>query len=216
MLPRKQTIEGGTKNKILEVGSRIFFEKGFDATGIRTIMQEVGTDVSVFYYYYKSKDALFDEVINNFFEPYQIDFERLVKDARQNPFQPLLKFFIYIKKSTREFREKYADNMHSTVRLAIREQTLTIIEPYIEEIINILIDFGAKPKMSAHLTAIFLAHGVGSVILHEDADWVDSVSDDLRKTVNMILGLDEEISRKMFEQGNFDMREFPEVPLWNT
>ena len=73
-MARKQMFEGGTKNRIIEVGNRLFFEKGFDGTGIREIMKEVGADVGAFYYYYKSKDELFEDVLNNFFAPYEVDF----------------------------------------------------------------------------------------------------------------------------------------------
>lgn len=52
--------------------------------------------------------------------------------------------------------------------------------------------------MPIPLTAVFLSHGVGSIILHEDADWVDDSAEELRKTVNLIMGLDKETSGKMF------------------
>ena len=200
-MPRKPMYDGGTKNKIIEVGSVMFFQNGFDGTSIRSIMREVGGEIGLFYYYYKTKDDLFTDVLDNFFEPYKKDFAALVEETKTKPYRSLLRFFSYIKKEVRAFREKYDANMHRTVRWAIREQTLTVIEPYIEEIIKILIGFGAKPKMDARLTAVFLSHGVGSVILHEDADWVDDATDDMRKTVNLIMGLDEETSKKMFEIG---------------
>ena len=200
-MPRKPMYDGGTKNKIIEVGSVMFFQNGFDGTSIRSIMREVGGEIGLFYYYYKTKDDLFTDVLDNFFEPYKKDFAALVEETKTKPYRSLLRFFSYIKKEVRAFREKYDTNMHRTVRWAIREQTLTVIEPYIEEIIKILIGFGAKPKMDARLTAVFLSHGVGSVILHEDADWVDDATDDMRKTVNLIMGLDEETSKKMFEIG---------------
>lgn len=198
-MARKQMFEGGTKNRIIEVGNRLFFEKGFDGTGIREIMKEVGADVGAFYYYYKSKDELFEDVLNNFFAPYEVDFEKIASEAEQRPYRALLRFFEYVKLSTREFRTKYDGHIHKTVRWAIREQTLTVLEPYIERIINILISYGGKPTMNAHTMAIFLSHGVGSVILHEESDWVDSTTDDMRKTVNLIMGLDEDVSKKMFD-----------------
>lgn len=198
-MARKQMFEGGTKNRIIEVGNRLFFEKGFDGTGIREIMKEVGADVGAFYYYYKSKDELFEDVLNNFFAPYKVDFEKIASEAEQRPYRALLRFFEYVKLSTREFRAKYDGHIHKTVRWAIREQTLTVLEPYIERIINILISYGGKPTMNAHTMAIFLSHGVGSVILHEESDWVDSTTDDMRKTVNLIMGLDEDVSKKMFD-----------------
>ncbi len=200
-MPRKPMYDGGTKNKIIEVGSAMFFQNGFNGTSIRSIMREVGGEIGLFYYYYKTKDDLFTDVLDNFFEPYKKDFAALVEETKTKPYRSLLRFFSYIKKEVRAFREKYDANMHRTVRWAIREQTLTVIEPYIEEIIKILIGFGAKPKMDARLTAVFLSHGVGSVILHEDADWVDNATDDMRKTVSLIMGLDEETTKKMFEIG---------------
>ena len=198
-MARKQMFEGGTKNRIIEVGNRLFFEKGFDGTGIREIMKEVGADVGAFYYYYKSKDELFEDVLNNFFAPYEVDFEKIAGEAEQRPYRALLRFFEYVKLSTREFRAKYDGHIHKTVSWAIREQTLTVLEPYIERIINILISYGGRPTMNAHTMAIFLSHGVGSVILHEESDWVDSTTDDMRKTVNLIMGLDEDVSKKMFD-----------------
>ena len=213
-MARKQMFEGGTKNRIIEVGSHLFFKKGFDGTGIREIMKEVGADVGAFYYYYKSKDELFDDVLNNFFAPYEVDFERIANEAEQRPYRALLRFFEYVKQSTREFREKYDGHIHRTVRWAIREQTLTVLEPYIERIINILIAHGASPTMDAHTMAIFLSHGIGSVILHEDSDWVDTTTDDMRRTTNLIMGLDEEISKKMFDNSISEKefkKMFPEI-----
>lgn len=52
--------------------------------------------------------------------------------------------------------------------------------------------------MPIPLTAVFLSHGIGSIILHEDADWVDDSTEELRKTVNLIMGLDKETSEKIF------------------
>ena len=197
-MARKPMYDGGTKNKIVEVASKMFFEKGYEGTSVRAIMREVGGEIGLFYYYYESKDALFSDVLENFFEPYKAEFEKIAREAQTDPYQPLLRFFVYVKKQVRIFREKYEANMHRTVRWAIRERTLTVIEPYIERIIQAIVPFGAKPVMPIPLTAVFLSHSVGSIILHEDADWVDDSTEELRKTVNLIMGLDKETSEKMF------------------
>lgn len=197
-MPRKSKYAGGAKKKFVEVGTKLFFENGFEGTSIRNITDEADCEVGLFYYYYNSKDQLFDEVIDSFFEPYRQDFEEIATEAESNPDKPLFKFFAYMKREVILFREKYAKNMHKTVRWAIREHALTLIEPYIERIIVKLVEEGAKPRMDAHAMAIFLSHGIGSVILHEDAEWVASVTDELRKTVNLLMGLTEEEAEKMF------------------
>ena len=55
-MARKQKFEGGTKNRIIEVGCKMFLENGFDGTGIRAVMERVGADVGVFYYYFNTKE----------------------------------------------------------------------------------------------------------------------------------------------------------------
>ncbi len=197
-MARKPKFDGGTRNRMLEVATKMFFEKSYEGTSVRDIVKEVGCEVGLFYYYYKTKDDLFTDVMEHFFEPYKKDFEILAEDAKINQNRALLRFFEYMKKKVIEFREKYSANMHRTIRWAIREQALTVIEPYIEQIIQILVEHGAQLKMDVHLTAIFLAHGIGSVILHEDADYVKETTNQLRKVVNLIMGLSEEQSKDMF------------------
>lgn len=214
-MARKQMFEGGTKNRIMEVGSKLFFEKGFDGTSVREIMKEVGADIGAFYYYYKTKDELFSDVLDNFFAPYKVNFEKIVVDCEDRPYRAIYGFFEYVKKETYLFRQKYANNIHRTVRWAIREQTLTVIEPYLERIIYILIKYGADPIMNPHLTAIFLAHGVGSIILHENSDFVEDSTTQMRKTVNLIMGLDKEIADKMFDN-EIDEEEFNKIMSGKT
>lgn len=197
-MARKPKFDGGTRNRMLEVATKMFFEKSYEGTSVRDIVKEVGCEVGLFYYYYKTKDDLFTDVMEHFFEPYKKDFEILVEDAKINQNRALLRFFEYMKKKVIEFREKYSANMHRTIRWAIREQALTVIEPYIEQIIQILVEHGAQLKMDVHLTAIFLAPGIGSVILHEDADYVKETTNQLRKVVNLIMGLSEEQAKYMF------------------
>ncbi len=214
-MPRKQMFEGGTKNRILQVGRQLFFENGFDGTGVRAIMKAVGADVGAFYYYYTSKDELFDDVMEHFFAPFHADFDRLAKEAEETPYCSLLRFFIYLSDKTREFRAQYAENMHRTVRLAIRESTLTIMEPYVERIIHTLTEKGAKPILDEKAAAVFVSHGVGSVILHEDSDWGTSVADELRKSINLVLGLDAKLSKEIYSAEMSKIGEDEEY-FWRT
>jgi TetR/AcrR family transcriptional repressor of nem operon len=54
-----------TRSKILEVGSRIIHQKGFNNTGIQEILDGAGVPKGSFYFYFKSKEdfglALIDE-----------------------------------------------------------------------------------------------------------------------------------------------------------
>lgn len=195
-MARKQKFDGGTANEIARVAVKEFFEKGFDGTSMRSIADAAGCEAGLIYYYYKTKDDLFSTVLDNFFSPYRQHAETIVDGASQDAYKALYAFFRYMKSVTREFREKYSANMHRTVRWAIREQTLTIIEPYLQKILERLLETGAQPHLAPMPMAAFLSHGVGSVILHEDADWVDEITGDLRKTIDLLIGVAGESANK--------------------
>lgn len=73
------------------------------------------------------------------------------------------------------------------------------MEPYVQRIIHTLTEKGAKPIMDEKAASVFVCHGIGSVIIHEDSDWVTSVSDELRKSINLVLGLDADLSQKIYQ-----------------
>ncbi len=51
-----------TAEKILQVASKMFAEKGFSNVSVRDICRETGTTAPVIYYYFGSKKGLFDAV----------------------------------------------------------------------------------------------------------------------------------------------------------
>lgn len=51
-----------TADRILQVASRMFAEKGFANVSVREICKETGTTAPVIYYYFGSKKGLFDAV----------------------------------------------------------------------------------------------------------------------------------------------------------
>lgn len=57
-----------TKQRILDVSLDLFSQKGFTAVSIRDICQQVGIKESTIYYYFKSKHAIFDDLLRQFSE----------------------------------------------------------------------------------------------------------------------------------------------------
>ena len=58
---------GETREKILEAGKAEFLAKGFLAASLRNIVKEAGVTTGAFYGYFKSKEELFDALVE---EPY--------------------------------------------------------------------------------------------------------------------------------------------------
>lgn len=199
-MARKAVTDGGKRDEIIAAAMECFFEKGYDGTTVRSIMKKAGGEIGLFYYYFDSKDEVFDRVLDRFFAGYEKEAARIAGSVYRDPFRALTRFFWYMIAETERFRETYGEKLHRTVRWAIREHTLTLIVPYIRQILEALVCLGARPPLELDVTAIVLAHGVGSTILHEDSDWMKRRARDARKASNVLMGLDPDQASLMFPE----------------
>lgn len=178
------------REEILAVAQECFMEQGFDGTSVRDIMKKVGAENGLFYYYFKNKDEAFDRVLDRFFARYEAEAVRIVEHGKRNPCRIMEDFFSYMEQETAIFRAKYAAKMHRTVRWAIREHTLTIIEPYICKVVDIQSKYyGIPPALAPNMAALYLTHGVGSAILHEDSKRYFANRTELKRGVSLLMGM---------------------------
>ena len=97
-MSRKPVLEGGKRDEIMDAALELFFEKGYDATSIRTIMRKVGSEVGLFYYYFENKDDVFDKAVHRFLAQYEAGMEDIVQRAKRDPFRAMNFFFHYMQK----------------------------------------------------------------------------------------------------------------------
>jgi len=57
-----------TRKRILETAERIFAEEGFDAARVDRIAGEAEVNKALIYYYFKSKQAILDELLDDFIQ----------------------------------------------------------------------------------------------------------------------------------------------------
>ena len=55
------------KNRIIIVSEQLFSEKGFDATRVDEIAERAGVNKALIYYYFKSKEAILDYLMQTLF-----------------------------------------------------------------------------------------------------------------------------------------------------
>jgi len=64
-----ETVENAcAKQRILDVAAEMFSSKGFAATRVDRIAQEAGVNKALIYYYFPSKEAILDHLIESFFQ----------------------------------------------------------------------------------------------------------------------------------------------------
>lgn len=81
-----------TKNALLEAGTRIMLEKGYNNTGIQEVLESTGVPKGSFYYYFDSKEDFGVQIIDYFDRDYS---ERLKQFFDNKKLTPLARLKAY-------------------------------------------------------------------------------------------------------------------------
>ena len=133
-MPRKPVLEGGKRDEIIDAAMELFFENGYEATSVRMITDKVGGEIGMFYHYFKSKDMLFDQVVDSFFQGYQKSFEVLISEC-STPEEFADRFLPLYAKSMEQFG-KIKGNMHWSIQLSMYSRTLMALLPVIQGLVE--------------------------------------------------------------------------------
>ena len=135
-MARKAVISGGTRDEILGVAKRLFFEKGFDGVTIRTIQREVGCEVGLFYYYFKSKEQIFDVVLTELQDEWEKRFADELQADNEGSVAQLMRICQTAYEIAKEFRSEKSEELHWSVQGAMYNRLTAVLDGYITEILG--------------------------------------------------------------------------------
>lgn len=121
-MPKKAVLEGGKRDEIIYAAMQLFFENGYEATSVRMILDKVNGEIGMFYHYFKSKDELFQKVVERFFEDYRKHFIRLTEDCDSKE-QFVERLLGHYQEGMVKFKS-LAGNMHWTIQYAMSARTI--------------------------------------------------------------------------------------------
>jgi AcrR family transcriptional regulator len=163
IMARKAVLTGGKRDEIIDIAMKLFFENGYEATSVRMIMNEVGGEIGMFYHYFKSKDVLFDQVVETFFKKYREKFGAMLTDCETKE-DFVKKFCPLYEKSMEEFG-RLKGNMHWTVQIAMHERTLMELRPVLASTLE---KWNTKNDVPTEMIAGQLLYGISATI-HSEA-----------------------------------------------
>ena len=177
------------KMEIVKAALELFFEKGYEGTSVRMIQERIGKQVGGFYYYFDSKDDVFDAALDFFFASYEKEMDEIIENGKDNPSDTLTKYFEYIHEATQEFRRNYVGKLQLGVLGAIREHTLEVMHKYVLQILGIYQEKGMLTNASASMevAANFLTYGVGGSILYQSKEQYLQQEEEIKEVVKMLL-----------------------------
>ncbi len=177
---RKAVVSGGTKDEIVAAARKMFFEKGFDGVTIRNLQREVGCEVGLFYYYFKSKEEVFDVVANQLEAQWREKLEAAVEKTQEDPKESLDRLFKTVGDIAEDFHREAKNRLHWSVEAAMGERLIGISE---ELVVKILEYMGVRGTvaLSQQEQAAIIAGGLGRLAMKEK-------SNGYRERIDYVLG----------------------------
>lgn len=158
-MARKPVLSGGKKDEIIKTATALFFEKGYEATSVRMIMEIVNGEIGMFYHYFRSKEELFDRVVEKFFDDYREKFEDLVNEFK-TPDDLVDSFLPLYEESMSKFA-LLRGNMHWTIQYAMSGKTIESMRPAIEKLLS---SWNIKSDVPIDILAGQLLYGISATI----------------------------------------------------
>lgn len=158
-MARKPVLTGGKRDEIINSAMRLFFEKGYEATSVRKIMEEAGGEIGMFYHYFKSKEELFDRVVERFFKEYQKHLKDVLSSC--NSPKDFADLFLPLYEDSMKQFDRLKENMHWTIQYAMNA---TSIRSFLPTVITLLDTWEFETDCSADILAGQLIYGISATI----------------------------------------------------
>lgn len=103
------------KSEIVDAAEKLFAKNGIANTAVSAIVKELNVAQGLFYYYFKSKDDVIDELVRRYNQDFKKNIE---KNLKNSDFQTQLNTFVEnVSRSFEEFWKKFDESNTDIVQL---------------------------------------------------------------------------------------------------
>lgn len=154
------------RQELIEIALKQFIENGYEKTSVRSILQEAGGEIGMFYHYFKSKNEIYEAALENYNEKYISKFTEITIFPNLSFEQKLNQIFTLLADSLSEYHQIDSEKKNPEIKTLLHSRTLLKIAPLFEQLIvdgvqnNIL----NTPIPNLHLLSQFILFGISAVI----------------------------------------------------
>ena len=160
--------EQKTRKLILQTASAVFFEKGYEDTTVRDILEASGVSTGSFYHFFPSKEELFEAVVSSYLDRYVQDAEAILTDEAFPVRERVERMIGRISAAAGGYFDRLgADHMNAGMALALHVRTVARITPCVRSMLEAAIGNGEiEPLLQAEapVLASVLVKGVEGII----------------------------------------------------
>src|SRR6056297_712178 len=131
------------KKEFVNTAKKLFFTKGYEQTSVDSIIQEIGLSKGSFYYYFKSKEDLLDELTKDLIMHILEEVKRIVAREDLNAIDKLNKTFAVIGSIKLEnialiktLQKAFYDDKNFFFRYKVYQNSTDILSPEFAKIIR--------------------------------------------------------------------------------
>ena len=133
------------KNELVDIATELFFKKGYEETSISDIVKKAKVAHGTFYYYFKSKEKILDEIVEKFQNEILELVEKLVREKKLNAiekFLQILQFKMDISSSGKKFWQYVLSDKNAMLHIKFEKKLLPRFSKPLGEIVHQGIDEG--------------------------------------------------------------------------
>ena len=194
MTQTTKTTENTRREAILAAALPLFLENGYEKTSIRMIASKVGCEVGLVYYYFATKEDVFESALALYFEDKKNALSEITERTKKDATLFIDTLFNYFEKESPTFAETFGEGVHWSVRLAVRSKFAELLMPFTAEAVSILSDSSRMPY-SEDITAKTVTDLLVNTALDVEKPF-STRKDELRRMISTILGTDKIASRR--------------------
>lgn len=170
------------KNELIMIAERLFVEKGYEETSVDDILKASGLSKGGFYHYFKSKDEVLTESINNIIENLLTKLEPIVENKELNALEKL-KLFLKKKSEFQSSNREYAKYLSMLIRsdFTLYKYYVTVAQKFVGPLGRIIeqgVNEGAFSVKFPYETADILLRTV--VSLPQSVFYHDYINDEIK------------------------------------
>ncbi len=180
------------KQELIQIAFQQFLSRGYDKTSIRSIVQDAGGEIGMFYHYFQSKDDIYREVLQQYHDQYIAKFlEKLELLKTKNIHELFDEMLDELERVIVNYQNMNESFKEEKCRKELHEKSLEAIEPILKEVLVYYQNEGViqGPIENMDYLVSFLLYGV-SAVLHTNKD--TSYSDKkqaIRTLIDKLLGV---------------------------
>lgn len=199
------------KQELIDIATKLFLEKGYENVSVRDILKEVNGAPGMFYHYFKSKQEIYSEAVEQFVNKGVYERLKIINNKSESIINRFRMLAEIIEKSVKEFYLKFHNGDSAPYEKVILIQMIDRLSEGVSELIKEAIDEKIVPsndiinKDSAYKASVYLLHGCRGLVSnfsenHSEEEIGEAVSISMKFILNFLNVSSENIKKLLNEK----------------